>query len=216
MNLALVSTMAVIATSCLTLDGNLDVKQPMAAKKKSGFLNLKTSEIRIEPDQYRAELKVLGSSSYNLTLEGKEKIVIALRSDKTLTVPANGEISISHADINQPFDLKGTIATYVSNSEPVEGIRDCNVYVTENHCQKICTTDKEKGTTSCDIVCKDEQVAIPGRQNYASHTRTTERQLALDFLKAEKGELLASFHGSDREYDTIEDYSGQCIIERRF
>lgn len=202
MGLMVVSLMA---TSCLTLDGQLDVKQMMAAKKKSGFLNLKTSEIQIRPDLYRAELKVNSDKSYTLKLDGHDKILIPIKAAKDLNMPSNGHVSISHNDINQPFDLSGEIATDVQDSSRNDTVEDCTFTVTENHCQKIC--DKPD---ACSIVCKDEQVTIKGRHEVSYHYRTIHRDLSIDFLKADKPEVLASFHGTDTQTDRITDYSGVC------
>ena len=201
---------SLISTSCVSLNGQLDVKQMMAAKKKSGFLNLKTTEIQIRPDLYSAELKINSDKSYTLKLSGHNNILIPIKSSKDLNVPSNGHVAISHNDINQPFDMRGEITTDINDSERSDVIEDCTFTVTENHCQKIC--DKPD---ACSIVCKDEQVTINGRHEVAFHYRTTHRDLNMDFLKADKPEVLASFHGSDTQTDRITDFSGVCS-DRRF
>ena len=202
MSLMVVSLMS---TSCVTLNGQLDVKQTMAAKKKSGFLNLKTTEIQIQPDLYSAELKINSDKSYTLKLSGHENILIPIKSSKDLNVPSNGHVAISHNDINQPFDVRGEIATDVQDSSSTQAIEDCTFTVTENHCQKIC--DKPD---ACSIVCKDEQMTINGRHEVAYHYRSTHRDLSIDFLKADKPEVLGSFHGTDTATERINDYSGVC------
>jgi hypothetical protein len=196
----------VLSASCVSLDGQLDVKQMMSAKKKSGFLNLKTKEIQIQPDLYQAELKINSDKSFTLKLEGHDKILIPLKSEKDLNVPSNGRVFISHADINQPFDVSGLIQTDISSTEQQNAIEDCSFTVTENHCKKICESEK-----SCKIECKDEQVTIQGRHEVVYHYQTIHRDLAMDLLKQDKGEVLASFHGTDSETSRIEDYSGRCL-----
>jgi hypothetical protein len=196
---------SLISTSCLTLDGQLDVKQMMSAKKKSGFLNLKTKEIQIQPDLYQAELKVNSDRSYTLKLTGHEQILIPLKSDKSLSIPSNGRVSISHNDINQPFDIDGNIATDVSNTDRIDAVEDCSWTVTENHCKKIC--DKPD---ACKIECADVQVTLHGRHEVSYHYRTINRDLAINFLKQDKPEVLDSFHGTDSQTDRISDYDGVC------
>jgi hypothetical protein len=202
MGLMVVSLMS---TSCVSLNGQLDVKQMMAAKKKSGFLNLKTTEIQIQPDLYSAELKINSNKNYTLKLDGQNKILIPIKASKDLNVPSNGHVSMSHNDINQPFDLSGEISTDIQDSDRTDTVEDCTFTVTENHCQKIC--DKPD---ACSIVCKDVQVTLNGRHEVSYHFRTTHRDLNIDFLKADKPEVLASFHGTDTETDRITDYSGVC------
>lgn len=195
---------SLISTSCLSLDGHLDVKQAMSAKKKSGFLYLKRSEIQIAPGLYAAKIRVNSDRSYTLKLEGHDKILIPLKSEKSLNVPSNGKVLISHNDINQPFDIEGSIDTEVTESDRTNAIEECSWTVTENHCQKIC----EPG--ACKIVCHDEQVILHGHHEVVFHYQTINRGLAIDFLKQDKGEVLASFHGTDTETNRITDHEGIC------
>lgn len=204
-NLTGLLLLSLLSTSCLKLDGQLDVKQAMSAKKKSGFLNLKTKEIKIEPDLYNAELKVNGDKSFTLKLDGRNKILIPIKSEKSLNVPGSGVFAITHDDISQPFDLKGDIRTTVTHSGGVNTVEECSWTVTEKHCQKIC----EK-PDACDIVCKDVQVTLKGSHDVSYHYRTTHRDLSVDFLKIGKGEVLATFAGSNTEVDRITDFEGVC------
>lgn len=202
MSLMLLSLMA---TSCMNLDGQLDVKQVMTAKVKSGFLNRKTKDVRIQPDLYRAELKINGDKNFTLKLEGRNKLLIPIKSQKDFNVPANGRVAISHNDINQPFDIGGAIATDVSNSNPINQIEDCSWTVTENHCKKICDS-----ATSCHTECADVQVTVHGRREVEFHYRTIHRALNMDLLRVGTGEVLASFHGSNTDVDRINDFIGAC------
>jgi hypothetical protein len=195
----------VMLTSCVNVGGHLDLKLPMAAKKKSGFLNLKTTEIQIQPDLYNAQLTFLSGKNYTLKLTGRETISIPIKSSSDLHIPTNGPIFISHNNINQPFDLKGFIRTDVSETSRYNDLEDCTVTFTENHCQKIC----EKPET-CSIVCKDEQVTIHGRREVLFHFRTTDRNISFEFQKADKGEALGQFTGQGSETEKINDFVGAC------
>lgn len=208
-NLMCLLAVTVLSASCVTLEGRLDVKQAMSAKKKSGFLNLKTKEIRIEPDLYEAQLKINSDKSFTLKLEGRDKILIPLKSEKDLNLPSNGRVFISHADINQPFDISGLITTDITNSEINHSIEECTFTVTENHCKKICESEQ-----SCRIECKEESVQMQGHREVDYHFQTIHRDLAMDLLKQDKGEVLASFHGTDVETNRITDYTGVCRIMR--
>jgi len=197
---------ATLSTSCVRLNGQLDIKQAMSAKKKSGFLNRKTKEIKIQPDLYAAELKVNGSKNFTLKLEGHENVLIPLKSEKNLNVPSNGIVEISHNDINQPFDIKGNIKTDVSHSGVIDSFEDCTRTVTENRCTKIC----EMSESGCRIDCKDEVSEIQGRRHVAFHFRTTQRDLFINFFKIEKPEVLATFTGTDTQVDRVVDFEGLC------
>lgn len=197
--------LSLLSTSCLKLNGQIDVRQAMSAKKKSGFLNLKTKEIKIEPDRYSAELKVNGDKSFTLKLEGREKILIPIKSEKDLNLPSSGAVAISHNDINQPFDIRGDIQTDISHSGGTDAVEECSRTVKENHCKKIC----EKAD-ACKIECADVEVTLKGHRDVSYHYRTTHRDLRIDFLKIEKGEILATFEGTDTQVDRINDYVGEC------
>ena len=202
MSLLLLSLMA---TSCISLNGQIDVKQTMAAKKKSGFLNLKTKEIQIQPDLYKAELQINGNKNYTLKLEGRDTISIPIKSNTNLNMPANGKVVISHNDIGQPFDISGLIATDVTFSGRQDAVESCSWTVTENHCKKVCAS-----STSCNIECHDEVVTLYGQQEIIFHYKNTYRDLAISFLKVDKGEELASFHGSNTEVEKIIDFQSVC------
>lgn len=204
-NVACLLVVILLSASCVTLDGRLDVKQAMTAKKKSGFLNLKTKEIQIQPDLYEAHLKVNSDKSFTLKLEGHEKILIPLKSEKSLNIPRNGRVFISHSDINQPFDISGLISTDVTESEIQRAVENCTYTVTENHCRKICENEH-----SCKIECVDEQVEMHGERNVEFHYQTIHRDLAMELLKQDKSEVLASFHGVDTETNRINDFEGRC------
>lgn len=202
MSLMLVSLMV---TSCVTLHGQFDVKQVMLAKKKAGFLNLKTSMVEIKPDLYNAELKINSDKNYTLQLNGRDKIIIPIKSSKKFNMPSNGLVSISHSDIDQPFDLSGEIITDITNSDRIDAIEDCTFTVTENHCRKIC-----EQPDACKIECKDERVSINGRHEVSYHYKNTYRELNINFLSVDKSDVLASFHGTDTETERVSDYSGLC------
>jgi hypothetical protein len=206
-NMVCLLAVTVFSASCVTLEGRLDVKQAMSAKKKAGFLNLKTKEIRIEPDLYEAKLKVNSDKSFTLKLEGRENILIPLKSEKDLNLPKNGRVFISHTEINQPFDVSGFISTDISNSERQSAIESCTVTVTENHCKKICETEQ-----TCKIECKDEAVQLEGHQYVEFHYRTIHRDLSMDLLKQEKGEVLASFRGTNTDSFRVTDFEESCHL----
>ena len=196
---------ALLSASCVTIDGQLDVKEAMTAKKKSGFLNLKTTLVTVQPSLYSAHFKMNGDKSYTLKLEGRDNLSIPIKSKNNLNVPSNGRVAISHNDIDQPFDMTGEISTDVSESQRIDTIETCSWTVTENHCQKIC--DKPD---HCDIVCKDVQVTLNGHHEVSFHDETIRRDLSVSFLKQDSSEIMASFRGDDTEVNRITDFSGVC------
>jgi hypothetical protein len=197
--------LSAMSASCVNLDGRLDVKQTMTAKRKSGFLHLKTKDVVIQPDLYAAELKINGDKSFTLKLEGHNKILLPIKSKNDFNVPANGTITISHNDINQPFDLTGRIETDITNSDSRREIEDCTWTVKENHCKKVCTKED-----TCHAECADVEITMHGQRVVEFHYRTTHRDLGMDLLQVGSREVLASFHGTNDDVDQINDYIGAC------
>ena len=196
---------ALMSVSCVNLDGQIDIKQSLPAKVKSGFLHLKTKQIQIAPSLYSASLVAKGDNNFTLRLEGRDTIIVPIKSKSDLNVPSTGAISISHDDIGQPFDLKGRIETDVAESPRVETIQQCSRQVVENHCQKVC--DKPD---HCNIVCKDVTISIPGRQEISFHDETIHRDIQMNFLQIGSASVLASFQGQNTETSRINDYTGEC------
>jgi hypothetical protein len=197
--------LSVMAASCVNLNGHLDVKQAMSAKKKSGFLHLKTTEVQIKPDLYTAELKINSDKNFTLKLEGHDSISLPIKGSKDLNVPSTGKVFISHNDIAQPFDVGGDIVTTVTDSDRIYVSEECSWSVMENHCKKACDVNN-----SCSITCKNEAVTLHGFRAVTYHYRNTDRDLSINFLKVDKGEVLASFHGTSNTIDRIEDFVGEC------
>ena len=196
-----------LSTSCLTLDGSLQVREAFTVKKKSGFLNLKTKEVRIDPAGYRASLKVKSDKNYSLQLEGGSigKIDVPLKAKSDLNIPFDGAFNISHEQIDQPFDVAGIINTDIDESGYTNAVEACSWNITERKCDKVCDKDNK-----CDVVCRDVSVTLKGHKDVAYHYRTTRRDLSLDFTRAGSTSLVASFAGSDVATEKIVDRESQC------
>lgn len=197
-----------LSTSCLTIDGRLQVTEAFNVKKKTGFLNLKTKEVRVAPNSYSASLKVKSDKNFVLTLKGGSigEIEVPIKAERDLHVPENGAFQISHEKINQPFDISGAINTDVQDSDYTEARESCSWSVKENKCDKVCSRE----TGKCDILCKEVSTTIYGKQDVASHYRTIRRDLQLEFMKADSTGVIARFTGRDIESERIIDRRSEC------
>lgn len=215
LSLLLVSAFAV---SCINLNGQLNVEQTMTVKKKGGFLNLKTKNIELAPGSYRSDLKINSDKSFTLKLradkEDDKDILIPLKSEKAFNLPANGVFTIGGSEIEQPFDLSGTINTEISNSSNTREFENCSFSRTERHCEKVCHTtpvaEGRRPVTRCDIVCRDVLVTIQGQRLVEYHYRYTHRNIDVAFLSANSANRLATFSARGTESDRINDYTGEC------
>jgi hypothetical protein len=197
-----------LSTSCLTIDGSLQVSEAFSVKKKSGFLNLKTKTVTVDPNSYAASLKVKSDKNYVLNLKGGSigEIDIPIKAEKDLEIPENGSFHISHESIGQPFDLSGEIATDVQLYNYTQGLQSCTWSVTEKRCDKVCV----KETGKCEVVCHNEVTTFDGQQMVATHQRSVTRDLSMEFMKADSTGVIAHFSGHDFESETIVDSKGTC------
>jgi hypothetical protein len=218
-NLFLLVLVSAIATSCVSIDGNLIVSEKMSLKKKGGFLNLGRRNVDIEANQYDAHLTALGKDNFALILQkGDERVSIPLKSKNELKVPTfDGEIRISHNDIDQPYDLRGMINTDISYSPTQEVIESCTWDTTETKCHVECheviTRDSrgvERKENKCDKICEDYTVTHRGRKEVIFHYTTTRRDLSFEFLKADSQNAVAHFSGRSVETDKIIEREGIC------
>lgn len=207
-NLMSLAAVLLLTTSCLSLEGTLDVHEAFTVKRKSGFLHLKTKAVEVKPASYRASLKVKSDKNFTLELEGAglEKILVPIKAEKDLDLPVDGKFAISHEKINQPFDIVGVINTDVSYSQIHNTVEACSWTTKENHCEKVCIGEPRK----CDIVCKEITITHEGRKEVDYHYRWTKRDISLEFMKATSTALVASMHATDLESDRIIDHESLC------
>ncbi len=201
--------LSLMFTSCVSLDGKLEVKEAIQVKKKGGFLNLKRKLVTLEPGIYTAEVNALGEKNFNLKLTGRDNFKIPLQTKKDIDLPRfDGEFKVAGADLDQPFDVKGNLDTKIDISETREKEESCSYTVTEQRCEKVCVVTND--VRKCDVVCNPEYITKYGYQYVRYHMRTTKRFLDLELLALGSDKVLASFSGDSYETNQINEYVGIC------
>lgn len=218
-NLIALSLLSIIATSCVSIDGNLTVTEKMTLKKKGGFLNLGRKNVDIEANQYDAHVTVLGKDNFALILQrGDERISIPVKSKNELKVPTfDGEFKIAGSEIDQPYDLKGMINTDISYSPSREEIEACTWDTKETRCHIEChdvVTKDERGVerkeNKCQKLCEDFTITHHGRREVQFHYTTTARDLNFHFLKMGSEQSVAHFIGHSTETERVIERAGIC------
>lgn len=218
-NLFVLALITLTATSCVSISGNLQVTEKISLKRKGGFLNLGRRNVDIEANDYRAEFKVLGKNNFALKLDrGDDSISIPLKSKEDLKVPTyDGEFLISHNDIDQPFDVKGSIVTDISHSETRGTVESCSWDTRETRCKIEChdvvTRDDrgiERKENKCNKICEDYTISHQGRREVEFHYTTTHRDLRFLFLKANSKDVVAHFEGQNTDTEKIIERTGIC------
>lgn len=197
-----------LATSCVEIDGRLQVHEAFAVKKKSGFLNRKTKEVKVSPRAYQASLKFVSDKKFTLKLDGGDldDISVPLKADKDLKVPYNGKFHISHEKTDQPFDVSGTIHTEWENSGYYEEMASCSWTTTENRCEKICNRE----TNRCEVECREVTTTFQGKKRVEYHYSITKRDLNLEIMRANSTGIVATFVGTDTQSDKVIDRESAC------
>jgi len=208
-----------IAISCVNLNGQLNVQQPMHVNRKGGFLNLKTIPVNLDQGSYRAELTLKSDKSLSLELKmpnDQKDIVIPIKSDSSLNVPSNGAIRISGSSIKQPFDINGTISTEYTNSPTVSGYESCTYTRTERRFERVCRdvstgrNDRRGKHEICENEERTSTISETGSQFVVSHVLTTDRSLTAELKLANSTSQVATLNASGSESVRIIDSSGIC------
>ena len=197
-----------LVTSCVEIDGRLQVHEAFNVKKKSGFLNRKTKEVKVSPRAYTASLKFVSDKNFTLKLDGGDldNISVPLKADKDLKVPYNGKFHISHEKTDQPFDVSGTIHTEWENSGYYEEMASCSWTTTENRCEKVCSRE----TNRCEVECREVTTTFQGKKRVEYHYSITKRDLNLEIMRANSTGVVATFVGSDTQSDKVIDRESAC------
>ena len=200
--------LCMLVTSCVEIDGRLQVHEAFNVKKKSGFLNRKTKEVKVSPRAYTASLKFVSDKNFTLKLDGGDldNISVPLKADKDLKVPYNGKFHISHEKTDQPFDVSGTIHTEWENSGYYEEMASCSWTTTENRCEKVCSRE----TNRCEVECREVTTTFQGKKRVEYHYSITKRDLNLEIMRANSTGVVATFVGSDTQSDKVIDRESAC------
>ncbi|MGZ3789287.1 MAG: hypothetical protein ACXVLQ_12235 [Bacteriovorax sp.] len=241
-NLMAISMTALLASSCVSIQGNLHVAQNLSVNSKGGFLNTSSKHIDIAAGEYRAEFKKGLGGTYNIvvTKDGKE-IKIPLKSKSNLNIPKyDGDFAISHNDINQYFDIKGSIGTDSQSSESYDQIESCTISRVVQNChdndyrsredlrveapqdeegrrgdQDRREHDSENNRREATPACRSDVISVPGTHEVRFHYTTTTKGLSFNILRPGTGVVIADFKGSDTKTERITERESECRVDRR-
>lgn len=214
---------SVAATACVHLDGQFDVKQPLNTKIKTGFLNLQTKDMQIQPGIYDATVKSMSDKKLFLKIKPRgvdqKDILIPIKSKDDLNIPTAGEFELTAAEIDQPFNVLGSIKTDYSESSRQREIQSCTITRVERHCVEVSSLDRQPPTPGPTprpqprIVCTDVTISIPGEKVVEFHTIYTSRDVTANFVDPQTKDVLAELSSSGSESRRVTDYESPCYID---
>lgn len=196
--ISMLLTTLLLLSSCESIDGQLSVDKTFSAHQKYGVFNRKTREVKIGKDTYTASLDFTSKKKLALNLEGGSvgKLSVIIKSDENFDLPEDGEFLVTHDQIDQPFDIKGSVDTSVTLSDVQHGTKSCTWEIKDRLCENF--------------ICRDVVVKINGQQEYDYTTTYTTKKVSLKILKQNSEEVLATFAGSSVEKEQVSTDTGPC------
>lgn len=227
----LILATTLLTASCVSIDGKMSVNEKINLKIKSGILNLDEKDVEINKQDYIAHFKTIGTNDYILELEHEsDKYIIPIKSENNLNIPKfDGKFKISQADIGQPYDIKGNLATHIQDSATVDIVEGCSWYTQEVKCNIVCNSNfknldeslnfdiienemnNDNLVSNCHRECHETQIPHPGSQNVVFHYTTTLRDLTFDFLKKDSDVSVAKFVGGDTVTQKVIEHTTICL-----
>lgn len=207
-----------LSTSCIDLDGRMNVVESLEVKAKTGFLKLKKQTTTISPGYYKAELKLKSSKNANIKLSGNgmKPITIALKSDYKLNIPANGRFEIRGSEVGQPINIQGQIQTRVSEYGHASGTESCSYTQRRTQCLPVCQNVVVHGrhgsytVSQCNNVCSEHIVNIYGYKHVSYHYKQIDRNVSLEFMRENSTYVAATMDGSSSDTNRIVTSESSC------
>jgi hypothetical protein len=196
-------------TGCDPFEGTLSVKQEFTVKsteKSSGCNQLNSSDcdqivnVKIPVGDVSAKFEFPSKKEIQIKLKinGKKK-TLNLDLPKKLSIPSNGQFSVSAADLGQDFGAAGLSETKVTDGPVQKETEECNYTRYEVRCHVV----------NNQTVCRRVPVNVWGRRWVEFHERKTEQKMAVNFGSADN--IIAHFNGARNYTERVILNQGQCF-----
>lgn len=198
--------MLMILVSCKEVSGTLVVGQDFSANvnKKCGWNPFGSCDpnkkIQIPAGSYNAVLDFGSKTEIKIQMKAnayKENIVLS--RPKNFEFPVNGDFVLTSAQVNQAFDVKGSVQTTVWNSVPQRDNESCTYTVPV----WVCTADGGGRP-----YCHYENQSVWGYRLVEYYNRNTTRDMSAHLMDGQRS--LARFTGARTDSEKIYTYTGIC------
>lgn len=186
---------------------------------------------QIAAGQHKAKLVPTKSKVRMKILNRKGKTVqeFAIKIPKKADLPRrNGSIQLDSSDTGFPYDIKGQLATEVTDSDTQYGSDSCTWQEPHRVCERVlepipgCTPGKGKADRPRkgkgprgDCMrrvrkCKTEYITYHGYQDVEYFHRHTRKDIVFSMIKPESRELIGEFDGTYKDREKIYTHRGIC------
>lgn len=206
--IALLSVLIAL-TGCDPFEGTLSVKQELTVKsteKRPGcnegdsFDCNQIVSVKVPAGDVSAKFEFPSKKEIQIKLKinGKKK-TLNLDLPKKLSIPANGEFTVTAADLGQDFGAAGRAETKVTEGPIRNETEQCSYTRYETRCHVV----------NNQTVCHQVPVTVWGRRWVEYQDRQTDQKIAVNFGAADN--IAATFNGERAFSERIVRYQGQCF-----
>lgn len=187
--LALAFVALLLVSGCEDLSGLLKVSEKFTVlvkgKAKDIAVGTHSTKLDFEREKITATIDVDGRNI---------KVVILL--PQSVSLPENGPFEINSKQSGQPFDIKGTVQTEITQSELKDGRESCQYYSYEPVCD-------QNG-------CSVQNVPKSGWRDIEYFEETTDKQLQFNTL-SRSSSIQSNFAGASNTAVKRVTFEGQCF-----
>lgn len=181
--------LALLLVSCETISGKFTALSDLTFK--DGTL--------VKSGEHSAKLI---AKKRSMTVELKDDVKIKFKVPKDADLPTrNGQFMLTSNQVNQPFDIQGTVGTTSTDSESRRDYERC----TYREPHTICHVD-DRGRQRCYTEYRD----VRGYRNVQYRLRTENKGLSIALHTPGTNIIAGNFEGSDVRRFRVYEYEGIC------
>jgi hypothetical protein len=216
--LLILSAMVLFLAGCeqIAFNGNLSVQAPLTVlirtPKSDPFCDLHPGEFgcpSTPPIEVREQTYSAGVYPARLSITSDREMLIQvgkqgsfkLELPKGSTLPVNGNFQLKAAQIAQPFDLAGSVATQETDSGTSRDRERCTYQEPYTEC-----TTGPRGETYCHTAYR----TVWGWQDVEYYLHHTDKRLFVSLHKTGSGDKIANYEGNYQADKKIYTYKGRC------
>lgn len=192
--------------SCKEISGTFTVNQDFSANvnKKCGWNPFGSCDpnkkLQIPRGTYNAVIDFGSKTEIKIEMKANAyKETITLLRPKNFEFPVNGDFALTAVQVNQAFDVKGSVATTVWDSQLQRGNESCSYMAPV----WVCSAD-----TNGRPYCHYENRSVWGYRFVEYYNRNTTRDLFADLMEGQRS--LGRFTGARTDSEKIYTYTSIC------
>jgi hypothetical protein len=204
-----IAVIAFALVSCGELKGVINVISALTVQDKDG------KTVTVPQGSYESEFSYdSGDRELKIKIKkvnGDKDIKVTIKVPPNTLIPqSNGDFALQSTQINQPWDLKGTINTVVENSPERQGYESCQYAAYEYVPYRVPVYNNQGQLIGYRTEYRYEYVTRYGRRQVSYFERVTTVTSKSEFLNPQGSARLAELSGANSNSETVYTYYGNC------